>query len=47
MNKTSTYTPTAHERRAIAKGRASESMTLDDFFVHLERLAAKSPARAH
>jgi metal-responsive CopG/Arc/MetJ family transcriptional regulator len=36
-----TYTPTAAERRAIAKGRASESMTLDDFFAHVERLSKK------
>jgi Arc/MetJ-type ribon-helix-helix transcriptional regulator len=37
-----TYTPTATELRAIAKGRASESMTLDNFFSHVETLAKKS-----
>jgi len=37
-----TYTPTAAEKRAMAKGRASKSMTLEDFFAHVERLATKS-----
>ena len=36
-----TYTPTARELRAIQKGRQSPSMSLDDFFAHVERLAAK------
>lgn len=36
-----TYTPTAAELRAIAKGRASESMTLDNFFSHVETTRAR------
>ena len=37
-----TYTPTARELAAIAKGRASEPMTLEEARIYVERLAAKS-----
>jgi hypothetical protein len=45
MKKTRTYTPTAAERRAIEEGRRSPSMTVADFFVGVERRAAKNHAR--
>ena len=40
-----TYTPTAAERQAIAKGRASEPMTLEEARAHVDRLSTKSRAQ--
>jgi Arc/MetJ-type ribon-helix-helix transcriptional regulator len=40
-----TYTPTPAERRAIAKGRASEPMTLEEARAYVDRLTAKSRAQ--
>ena len=40
-----TYTPTAAERRAIAQGRASESLTLEEARTYVDGLDAKSRAQ--
>jgi metal-responsive CopG/Arc/MetJ family transcriptional regulator len=40
-NRRSTYTPTSAEKRAIDVGRKSASMSIEDFFTHVERLSKK------
>ena len=40
-----TYTPTAAELRAIAKGRASEPLTLEEARTYVERPSTKSRAQ--
>ena len=45
------YSPTAAERRAIAKGRAEiargESLTVDELFQGLDRRRGKARAKSH
>ncbi|MEK7630847.1 MAG: hypothetical protein AAB417_02375 [Patescibacteria group bacterium] len=43
----STRTPTSTELQAIKKGRASESMTIDDFFAHVEYLASQKSGKKY
>ncbi len=40
-----TYMPTAAELRAIAKGRASESLTLEEARTYVDRHSTKSRAQ--
>jgi metal-responsive CopG/Arc/MetJ family transcriptional regulator len=45
INTRATYTPTRAELRAIARGRASESMTLEEARAYVDRLVAKGRAQ--